>query len=202
VGPALRERRASLGPVDVELALGEQPGAVELDKRVVISKGRDHQLALAAVGEQVVSQAVALAGCSVAGSAWRVTRSSPWPRSTRSTDLEGQSAPSQRIAAKVIEPREERHVGHCASLRGITNDDEAGKRVREGFVPLISGHRGFVAYYFVDAGDGVMVSTSVFEDQADEEESNALAADFVKANLADLFPNPPMITAGHVVAQH
>jgi hypothetical protein len=92
-----------------------------------------------------------------------------------------------------------------ATLRryeGITDPDEAGKRVREGFIPLISGHRGFVAYYWVNAGDGVMFSTSIFEDQADEEDSNRLAAEFVKANLADLFPNPPMITAGHVVAQH
>ena len=56
---------------------------------------------------------------------------------------------------------------------GVTNPDEAGKRVREGFVPLISEHQGFVAYYWVDAGDGVMFSTSVFEDQADEEDSNA-----------------------------
>jgi hypothetical protein len=54
----------------------------------------------------------------------------------------------------------------------------------------------------VDAGDGVMFSTSIFEDQADEEDSNRLAAEFVKENLADLFPNPPVITAGHVVAQH
>jgi hypothetical protein len=84
---------------------------------------------------------------------------------------------------------------------GITDPEEAGKRVREGFVPLMSNHRGFVAYYWVDAGDGVMISTSVFEDQADEEDSNALAADFVKEHLADFFPNPPMITAGHVVAQ-
>ena len=46
-----------------------------------------------------------------------------------------------------------------------------------------------------------MFSTSVFEDQADEEDSNALAADWVKANIADVLPNPPVITAGHVVAQ-
>jgi hypothetical protein len=84
---------------------------------------------------------------------------------------------------------------------GVTNPDEAAKRVREGFVPLISDHRGFVAYYWMDAGDGVMFSTSVFEDQADEEDSNRLAADWVKANIADLLPNPPVITAGHVVAQ-
>ncbi|MFG3601635.1 hypothetical protein [Micromonospora chersina] len=85
---------------------------------------------------------------------------------------------------------------------GVTNPDEAAKRVREGFVPLIREHRGFVAYYWVDAGEkGVMFSTSIFEDQADEEDSNRLAADWVKANIADLLPNPPVITAGQVVAQ-
>ena len=84
---------------------------------------------------------------------------------------------------------------------GVTNTDEVGKRIREGFVPLISEHRGFVAYYEVDAGDGVMSSTSVFEDQAAAEDSNALAADWVNANIAELVPNPPVITAGHVVAQ-
>lgn len=67
---------------------------------------------------------------------------------------------------------------------------------------MISGHQGFVADYWADAAGGVMFSTSIFEDQADEEDSNRLAAEFVKANLADLFPNPPVITAGHVVAQH
>jgi hypothetical protein len=56
---------------------------------------------------------------------------------------------------------------------GIRNPDELGKRVGEGFVPLISEHRGFVAYYCVDdREEGVIISTSVFEDQADEEDSN------------------------------
>lgn len=46
-----------------------------------------------------------------------------------------------------------------------------------------------------------MVSTSIFEDQAGEEDSNALAAEWVRENIADVLPNPPVITAGHVVAQ-
>ena len=29
-----------------------------------------------------------------------------------------------------------------------------------------------------------------------------MAAEWVKANIADVLPNPPVITAGHVVAQH
>lgn len=83
---------------------------------------------------------------------------------------------------------------------GVTDPDEAGRRVSEGFVPLISGMDGFVAYYWIDSGGGVMVSTSVFEDEAHEEESNRRAADWVRENIAELLPNPPMITAGHVVA--
>jgi hypothetical protein len=67
---------------------------------------------------------------------------------------------------------------------------------------LISEHRGFVAYYFMDdSEEGVVFSTSVFEGQADEADSNRLAADFVKENLAELLPNPPAITAGRVAAQ-
>jgi hypothetical protein len=52
-----------------------------------------------------------------------------------------------------------------------------------------------------DSEEGVIFSISVFEDHADEEDSNRLAADFVKENLAELLPNPPVITAGHVKAQ-
>ena len=59
---------------------------------------------------------------------------------------------------------------------------------------------GFVAYYCVDAGDGVVVSTSVFEHKEAEEESNWRAGDFVAKNLASLLPNPPQITAGELVA--
>ena len=84
---------------------------------------------------------------------------------------------------------------------GVTNPREAGKRVNEGFVPLISKLPGFVAYYWVDAGDGVMISTSIFQDRAAEEESNRKAADWLKQNnLTSLIPNPPRITAGEVVS--
>ena len=84
---------------------------------------------------------------------------------------------------------------------GVTNSREAGKRVDEGFVPLISQLPGFVAYYWVDAGSGVMVSTSVFQDQASAQESNKKAEDWVqKNNMASMMPNPPQITAGEVVS--
>jgi hypothetical protein len=48
---------------------------------------------------------------------------------------------------------------------GVSDPGDAARRVNEGFVPFISEIPGFVAYYWVDAGDNVMVSTSVFEDE-------------------------------------
>jgi hypothetical protein len=83
---------------------------------------------------------------------------------------------------------------------GVTDSQEAGRLVDEGFVPIISEMPGFVAFYFVDAGDGVMVSTSVFEHKAAEEESNWRAGEFVAQHLAPLLPNPPQITTGEIVA--
>jgi hypothetical protein len=83
---------------------------------------------------------------------------------------------------------------------GVTDPQKAGQLVDEGFVPLISEIPGFIAYYWVDAGDGVMVSTSVFEHKDAEEQSNWRAGDFVAEHLAPLLPNPPQVTTGEVVA--
>ncbi|MFD5656305.1 hypothetical protein [Streptomyces hirsutus] len=83
---------------------------------------------------------------------------------------------------------------------GVTDPAAAGRLVNEGFVPLMRQVSGFVAYYWVDAGDGVMVSTSVFQDRAGAEESVSKAADFVRDNLASLLPNPPQVTSGEVLA--
>jgi hypothetical protein len=72
--------------------------------------------------------------------------------------------------------------------------------VKEGFVPLIRQVPGFVAFYLVDAGSTIVVSTSIFETQAGAEESNRRAADNVRQKMPRLLPNPPQISAGEVVA--
>lgn len=111
-------------------------------------------------------------------------------------------APAMWGCRKNVGPvgEEESMYATVRRYEGVTDPGEAGRRVNEGFVPLISEIPGFVAYYWVDAGNGVMVSTSVFKDQAGAEESNRRAAAWVKENLAPLLPNPPQITAGNVVA--
>ena len=78
--------------------------------------------------------------------------------------------------------------------------DEIVRLVEEegGFASIISKAPGFTAYYVVDAGGGAVASISVFEDQSGAEESNRMAAGWVKENLTSLLPNPPQITAGEV----
>ena len=56
----------------------------------------------------------------------------------------------------------------------------------------------FVAYYVVDTGNDVVASVSVFQDQAGAEESNRMAAGWVKENIASLVSGPPEITASAV----
>ena len=84
---------------------------------------------------------------------------------------------------------------------GVTDPKEVHRHVQEEhFLPILSEMPGFVAYYWVDAGEGVVVTTSVFEHKEAEEESSWRAGDFVAEHIASLVPNPPQITAGEVVA--
>lgn len=78
--------------------------------------------------------------------------------------------------------------------------DELLRRVRDGFVPIISQAPGFVAYYALDAGNDVVASVSVFQDQAGADESNRMAASWVQHEIAGLMAGPPEITAGEVKA--
>ncbi|MFI1092297.1 hypothetical protein [Streptomyces sp. NPDC020917] len=83
---------------------------------------------------------------------------------------------------------------------GVTDPAAVARLVEEGFAPLVRRVPGFVAFYWLDAGDGVVVSTSVFQDRAGAEESTLRAANFVRDNLGSLLPHPPEVMAGEVVA--
>jgi hypothetical protein len=82
---------------------------------------------------------------------------------------------------------------------GVRDPQKVAQVAEESFVPIISEMPGFVAHYLVDAGDGVMVATSVFEHKDAEEQSTFRAGEFVGEHLTPLMPNPPQVTAGEVV---
>ena len=68
----------------------------------------------------------------------------------------------------------------------------------ERLVPDFSKAPGFIEYYVVDAGGGVGATISVFETQAQADESSKRAADLVRKHLAPLVPTPPQVTVGEV----
>ena len=75
---------------------------------------------------------------------------------------------------------------------------EFTRRVQAEFIPLISKTPGFVAYYAIEAGDDVWASVSIFDTQAQAEDSNRVGADWAKNT--GLTGGPPEVTAGKVVA--
>ena len=76
------------------------------------------------------------------------------------------------------------------------------QRVREGFVPIISRLPGFVSYDVVRSTDGTLLSVSVFESRQAADDSNRLASDWVRDNLASLIRTAPVILSGDVIVHH
>jgi hypothetical protein len=83
---------------------------------------------------------------------------------------------------------------------GVTDPAEAGRLVDESFVPLLEHVPGFIAYYWLDAGQGTMASLSVFEHKDGADESVKIAHAWVAENAAALLPNAPNVIEGDVVA--
>ena len=80
----------------------------------------------------------------------------------------------------------------------VRSVNEVCRKVADTFVPLLRRSPGFIAYYAIDAGGGVMATISIFSTEAMALESNEKAAVWMKENVADLQPLQPDITAGEV----
>ena len=63
---------------------------------------------------------------------------------------------------------------------------------------IISGVAGFRAYYLV-RGTGGTASITVCDDQAGAEETNRVAAEWLRENMPDAVSAPPHVNAGEVV---
>ena len=73
--------------------------------------------------------------------------------------------------------------------------DEVVQRDESGLVPLLRSAPGFVEFDLVQVGADVGVSITIFETQAQAEEANRRAADWVKQNVAPLVAGPAEIVA-------
>jgi hypothetical protein len=83
-----------------------------------------------------------------------------------------------------------------SSMRSV---GEAAKRAETGLAPILRSAPGFRGYYIIDSGDGVGLSISVFESREQAEAIREEAMSWIEKNLADLYSEPPQITAGEVV---
>lgn len=70
-------------------------------------------------------------------------------------------------------------------LRG-SSMEELARRVDEGLAEEIGRRPGFIAYEFMDCGDGEIMTLSVFGDAAEAEASRELAQRWTEENLQDL----------------
>lgn len=91
---------------------------------------------------------------------------------------------------------------HAAIRRYIVasgREAAAIKHAQEGFMPILQREPGFVAYYFINTGDGEMIGVSVFESREGADRANVLAGEYVRDHLANAL-NRTTIIEGEVVA--
>jgi hypothetical protein len=88
-----------------------------------------------------------------------------------------------------------------ASIRRYAGDTALADRLVEHedeVRALISGVPGFRAYYLV-RGDDATASITICDDRAGVDESNKVAAGWLRENLPEAAGAPPQVTAGDVV---
>ena len=84
--------------------------------------------------------------------------------------------------------------------RVLEDQDEAVRRITDGFVPLVREVPGFSAWYLLTSDDGTLTAVTVCEDRAGVEASVSRASSWVLRNLGDLIEGPPSVLNGEVRA--
>jgi len=95
---------------------------------------------------------------------------------------------------------------------GAGSHDALMHRVDEEFAPAISQQPGFVGYFMLNtsqepggesialaAGDAMVEAISIFHDKASAEQSNELAAEYVRENLGEFELTLTEVTGGEVL---
>ena len=88
-----------------------------------------------------------------------------------------------------------------ATIRRYENDADLADRLAarsDEIRGLLAGVAGFQAYYLVRSAEST-ASVTVCDDQAGAEESNRIAAGWLRENMPDAVSAAPQVTAGEVV---
>jgi hypothetical protein len=84
---------------------------------------------------------------------------------------------------------------------GVTDIDEFSEVLKEGFLPIVESVPGFVAYYVIDAGEGMATSITICEDRTGVDESTSREAAWVEENALDFIESGPAVVTGGVTAE-
>ena len=79
--------------------------------------------------------------------------------------------------------------------------EELTRKVNESLIPRLTKLPGFKGYFLMEAGDGVVRSTSLFDTSNQAEDSTRVVAEWTKEEkLEQLIPNEPKVTVRKVIA--
>jgi len=76
---------------------------------------------------------------------------------------------------------------------------ELMRRTQQEFLPIVSKVPGFIEYFCMFGGEDQMFSVNVFNDRSGAEESMRAAVAYIRDHKS-LFPNPPEVISGEVIA--
>lgn len=76
----------------------------------------------------------------------------------------------------------------------------AAKKVDEVFVPLISALPGFVEYFWINLGNGAMMSVTIFKTLSEAIDANKKATVWVREHLGSVLSPSVRVEAGSIVA--
>lgn len=83
---------------------------------------------------------------------------------------------------------------------GVTDPEGAAQKVDEVFVPLIAALPGFVEYFWINLGDGAMMSITIFKSLSEAIDANEQSRIWVQDYLSSLLAPSVRIEAGPIVA--
>ena len=79
--------------------------------------------------------------------------------------------------------------------------EELTRKVNESLIPRLSKLPGFKGYYMMEAGEGSVRSTTLFDTSSQAEDSTRIAAEWMQEEkLEKLVPNAPKVTVRKVMA--
>ncbi len=81
------------------------------------------------------------------------------------------------------------------------NETEAIARAKNDVLPALKTLPGFVAYYFIDSGEGDMIAVSVFESKEAATRANEYAAGYVSEHLSDVLRRMSVMEGSVMVSE-